>query len=304
MSASATREQSAFLDELVAARFLLPSGVAGLFGRGERLEDIRLAFERLFAELVAATGPADQMRFPPLLPRHQLEAVGYLNSFPHLAAAVSSFAADEDSPSAEGEHRTLVEKPTDLVLCPAACYPVYPTVAARGRLPQGGLLVDAGGAYVFRNEPSPDPARLQIFHQRELVRLGGPDQVLAWRDEWCERSLRFLRGLGLEAEYDVATDPFFGHGGRMLAASQREQRLKLEILVPIAGPEPTAVASFNYHQEHFAGVFGIETADGNVAHTACVGLGEERIALALLRAHGLDSAEWPGEVREQLWQPV
>ena len=27
---------------------------------------------------------------------------------------------------------------TDLVLTPAACYPVYPAIAARGALPAGG----------------------------------------------------------------------------------------------------------------------------------------------------------------------
>ena len=75
----------------------------------------------------------------------------------------------------------------------------------------------------------------------------------------------------------------------MLAASQREQELKFELIVPIAGPEPTAVASFNYHQDHFASAYGIELADGARAHTACLGFGLERIALALFRAHGLDA---------------
>jgi seryl-tRNA synthetase len=87
----------------------------------------------------------------------------------------------------------------------------------------------------------------------------------------------------------------------MLAASQRQQELKFEILVPIAGPEPTAVASFNYHREHFAETYGIELAGGGVAHTACLGFGHERIVLALLRTHGLDPAGWPAAVREELW---
>ena len=87
----------------------------------------------------------------------------------------------------------------------------------------------------------------------------------------------------------------------MLAASQRQQALKFEILVPIAGPEPTAVASFNYHQTHFAEVFGIELADGGRAHTSCLGFGLERIALALFRAHGLDRETWPDQVRAELW---
>ena len=38
-------------------------------------------------------------------------------------------------------------------------------------------------------------------------------------------------------------------------------------------------------------------ADGEVAHSACVGFGMERIALALFRTHGLDPATWPVSVR-------
>jgi seryl-tRNA synthetase len=276
----------AFLDELVGAGLVIPSGVQGIVGRGEVFERIRLAFERLYAARVVASGDYEQMRFPPVIPRRLLEQYGYLDSFPQLAAAVHAF-----EPAGA----------TDLVMCPAACYPVYPAIASRGPLPEGGLAVDGGGAYVFRNEPSPDPARLQIFHQRELVRIGTPEEVLAWRDEWSTRGLELLQLLGLDAKLEIANDPFFGHGGRLMAAGQRELRLKFELLVPIAGPEPTAVASFNYHQEHFGEACGITTADGGTAHTACVGFGEERISLALLRAHGLDPAAWPDAVREQLW---
>ena len=57
----------------------------------------------------------------------------------------------------------------------------------------------------------------------------------------------------------------------------------------IAGPEPTALASFNHHRDHFGSTYGIELADGGTAHTACLGFGHERIVLALLRTHGLDT---------------
>jgi seryl-tRNA synthetase len=111
-----------------------------------------------------------------------------------------------------------------------------------------------------------------------------------------------LRRLGLPASSDVASDPFFGRTGRMMAAQQVEQRLKFEILVPVISKEkPTAVCSFNWHQEHFSGKFGIRTGSERLAHTACLGFGLERVALALVKEHGFDPQRWPGEVRALLW---
>jgi seryl-tRNA synthetase len=77
--------------------------------------------------------------------------------------------------------------------------------------------------------------------------------------------------------------------------------LKFELLVPIeSGDEPTACMSFNYHQDHFASMWGIELASGEAAHTACVGFGMERLALALFKHHGLDVGAWPSSVRAAL----
>ena len=137
---------------------------------------------------------------------------------------------------------------------------------------------------------------------REFIRVGAPEAVQAWRDTWLQRGLALLQGLGLPAASDVANDPFFGRSGRMMAASQRDQRLKFEIVVPvISADKPTAICSFNLHQEHFTSVFGIRRHDGTTAHTACLGFGLERVTLALIKTHGFDLARWPDDMRAQLW---
>jgi seryl-tRNA synthetase len=302
----ATPDQATFRHDLLAAGLLIDGGEPGVYGRGPVFEDVRRAVDARIDRAGVPDG-AEQLRFPPVLPRRHFETSGYLKSFPHLAGSIFSFEGDEAEAATQYEAAAHHEDwsgfqgQTDLVLVPAACYPVYPAVAARGPLPVDGTTVDAGGAYVFRHEPSHDPARLQMFHQREMVRIAGPEAVADWRDAWRERALDLLHGVGLEARPDVASDPFFGRAGRMLARSQRQQELKWEILVPIAGPEPTAVASFNYHGDHFASAFGLTRADGGEVHTSCLGFGLERITLALLSAHGLDPAGWPDGVRGELW---
>jgi seryl-tRNA synthetase len=301
----ATPEQAAFLRELVAAGLLVETGVPGIYGRGAAFEDVRERFDDVVSRAAAGEG-AEPLRFPPVLPRHQLEVAGYLKSFPHLAGSVFSFEGTEADALVQHERAERHEdwsefqRMTDLVLMPAVCYPVYPAVAARGPLPDGGVTIDPGAAYAFRREPSGDPARLQMFHMRELVRIAEPNAVVAWRERWRDRSLELLLGLGLDVAFDVASDPFFGRAGRMLAASQRQQELKFEILADIAG-SPTAIASFNYHRDHFSAAFEIERAGGGEVHTACLGFGQERIVLALLDRHGLDPATWPAAVRRELW---
>jgi seryl-tRNA synthetase len=301
----ATAEQTALLRELVDRRLLIETGVPGVYGRGEDFERVREGVAALVTRTAAPEHP-EQLRFPPVLPRRDLETVGYLKSFPHLAGSVFAFdgseaqAAEQYERASRHEDWSEHQQMSELVLTPAACYPVYPAIAARGRLAPKGVTIDAGGAYVFRHEPSGDPARLQMFHQREIVRIGEPETVQAWRDGWRDRAVELLGAVGLDVQLDVATDPFFGRSGRMLAASQREQQLKFEVLTPIAGPEPTAVASFNYHQEHFASAYGLELADGGCAHTACLGFGLERITIALLKTHGFEISRWPAEVRREL----
>jgi seryl-tRNA synthetase len=303
---AATSQQQEFLHELIAHGHFLPSGEPGIYGRGMAFERVRTGLDDLITRVGAADQP-ERPRFPPVIPRRMLEKLGYLKSFPQLCGAVFSFAgkgaaALELADKAErGEDWSSYLSMTNVALVPAACYPAYPVIAQRGPLPQGGVTLDLGGCYVFRNEPSGDPARLQMFHQRELVRIGEAAEVYAWRERWMARARSIYEQIGLGATIDTASDPFFGRGGKLMADSQRQQALKFEALVQIASPEPTAVSSFNLHQEAFGLAFGIQLHNGRTASSSCVGFGLERITLALFRTHGMETASWPQEVQTRLW---
>lgn len=289
---------------LIEHGLIIPSGVKGAYGRGAVFEDILQRFNDLVSRLTKADG-AEELAFPPVLPRAQLERLDYLDNFPQLAGSVHSFSGNDARARElstlvhDGERWEHLLEPTELMLTPAACYPVYPCFS--GLLPEGGRLVTVLG-WVFRHEPSDEPTRLQSFRMREFIRVGKPQEVVSWRDAWLQRGLDLLTGLGLPAQSDVAADPFFGRVGKIMASNQVDQRLKFEILVPVISVEkPTAVCSFNWHQDHFSSRYGIRTADESMAHTACLGFGLERVTLALIKAHGFEPRAWPQAIREQLW---
>jgi seryl-tRNA synthetase len=246
------------------------------------------------------------LRFPPVMNRAQLEKSGYLNSFPNLLGCVCGLHGTEReinaavSRSGTGENWTKSLSPSDLVLSPAACYPVYPIAASRGPLPRGGLRFDVA-ADCFRREPSRHLDRLQSFRMREYVCIGSPEYVSGFRERWMVRAQEIARSVGLTFRLDYASDPFFGRVGQMKAVSQKQQSLKFELLVPLRSEEqPTACMSFNYHRDHFGTTWGITDASGEPAHTGCVAFGMDRLAVAMFHTHGTDLAKWPEEVRQTL----
>jgi seryl-tRNA synthetase len=303
MSDTQTLNRDLTLEALFEAGLFIDTGTAGLHGRSGAFEAVVNGLEALI------THPADGaevMRFPPAMGRKHFAKSGYFKNFPHLSGCVHSFCGTEKDHAGvlkamnNGEAWGEDFAPTEVVLTPAACYPLYPMTAARGPLPHDGALYDVQ-SFCFRHEPSQDPGRLQMFRQREYVRIGTAEQVLAFRALWLTRSQAMMQSLDLPHTVDVANDPFFGRAGKLMAASQREHELKFELLAPIASSDnPTACVSFNYHQQYFGLNWGIVTEDGAPAHTACVGFGLERTALALMRRHGLKPASWPVAVKDHL----
>jgi len=298
--------KGAYRDELIAAGLLISTGVDGIYGRSARFEQVVDALQDSITRMTTPDKP-ELMRFPPLLSRKDFLDSGYLKGFPHLAGTVHCFCGNE------ADHRRLLEcveegkdwsdmqEAAEVVVTPAACYPIYPIVARRGPLPAEGLLVDVS-SYCFRHEPSIDPCRMQMFRMRENVRIGTAEQVLAFREDWLKRGFAWVEKLELPVAIDLANDPFFGRAGKLMAVGQIDQQLKFEMLVPVTSEEnPTACVSCNYHITHFSEIWPLRDQNGEMAHTSCVAFGIERITLALFRHHGFDIDSWPAGVRAELW---
>lgn len=300
------KNERRYLDQLLEHGLLISTGVDGLYGRSAVFEDV---VERLSA-LIGAWGvgrDVEVLRFPPAMSRTLLEKSGYLRDFPDLAGTVFTFCGSD------GDHRRLLscidrqedwsdsQRISRIVMTPVACYPAYPVIAARGPLPPEGKTLDIF-SYCFRHEPSLDAERMQLFRQREFVRLGTPEQVEAFRQDWIGHAEKMMRALDLPATIGVANDPFFGRAGRIMADSQRNRQLKFELLIAEINPDkPTACGSFNNHTDRFGKIWGIRTDTGAVAHSGCCGFGLERLALSLFKRHGFDVHAWPATPRAALW---
>src|ERR1700691_3976394 len=132
--------------DAIAEKLLLPTGIDGIYTRTAAFETV---VDALSALISRHREPGTEiLRFPPVMSRRQLETSGYLKSFPHFLGCVCCLDGSEAEirGSVErfeaGEDWTDGLAAADLVLTPAACYPVYPLVAARGGVPAEGLRFD------------------------------------------------------------------------------------------------------------------------------------------------------------------
>src|SRR5215472_5727637 len=164
--------------KLTTETLLHPSGIDGVLACSAVFERVVDCLNLLISHHLAPG--IEVLRFPPVMSRAHIQKSGYLGSFPNLLGAVCCLHGSDTEirGAVEGDRQkgawVGALDATDLVLTPAACYPLYPLVAQRGRVPQAGLLFDVASD-CFRHEPSQQIDRLQSFRMREFVRIGAPD---------------------------------------------------------------------------------------------------------------------------------
>ncbi len=297
------RTTQVFHQSILDAGLLRESGVRGVYHRSfefERIiEGISLSISR-----AGENRSHEQLFCSSVMSRRTLEKCGFLTSFPDLVGSIESFTGNDDDLATlkkrvgGGKDWSDLLTTTSLVMCSAACQNIYPLLTDVP-IPPAGLMYEVK-AQCFRHEPSDDLARMLTFRQHEYVFIGTEHDVrehaVNMRENFCD----VMDGLSIAYEVAVASDPFFGRMGRLLAESQHEKSLKYEFIVPLSSQDRRSIGSANFHEDHFGSSFGLTMTDGSVAHSSCVGFGLERVALALLFEHGVDSSAWPSAIRTQL----
>jgi len=130
-----------YLNELFEAGLLVPSGVPGVYGRGGDFEHVIEQFERLVTAAGRHLDP-EVIRFPPVFNRAHYCRINHVYNFPDLLGSVHTFTGRDREHRAllrrfeEGEDWTGDLAPAEVMMIPAACYPLYPT--ATGPSPRRG----------------------------------------------------------------------------------------------------------------------------------------------------------------------
>lgn len=262
--------------------------------RGPALKLYR-EIERLIAREAMRWSHRQEWLTPGAIALDTLARADYFASFPQWLTTMSHLSDREEElervARAEDPARAVagaVQRP-NCALQPALCYHVYSAFQGK-RLTRARRLTVQGTCWRHEGEFTP-LARGWSFTMREVVQLGGQLQVELFRQQGIRLAHALAEALGLEAQLEAASDPFFAPTARGKALLQRVKALKHELLLPI-GERAVAAASFNHHETFFGEAFEITLPSRKMAHSGCVAFGLERWLLAYLVRHGVEPGNW------------
>ena len=133
--------------------------------------------------------------------------------------------------------------------------------------------------------------RLNTFNMREAIFIGD-EELIKNTYRKCESFAKDIFGkkLNLKFRIKTANDPFFGRTGVKKQIYQRAFTLKLEIQVYLPYVEKyVACGSINNHISTMSDAFQFKSKSGNKYESMCIGIGFERLALAILAQKGFSS---------------
>ncbi|WP_440669452.1 aminoacyl--tRNA ligase-related protein [Candidatus Pelagibacter sp. HIMB1483] len=154
---------------------------------------------------------------------------------------------------------------------------------------------------VFRDEKSNFKTldRLISFSVRDIMFVGDEQFVLRTKNKLVKSLKKFFQTTMLNCRIEVANDPFFISNVNK-KVFQDAMDLKYEIIVEIPFlKKEIAVGSINFHLNTFGKAFKIKRK-GKFIFSGCIGIGFERLLLALYSQHGININKWPKKLKKIL----
>lgn len=265
-------------------------------------------FDRVF-EGFGKPWDAAPVRTPTLITTDVLSKCDYFRSFPqnvtfatHLredTRVIDSFRARHQHLDDVDDHALADMDRPEACLSPAVCYHVYNLFKDKTIAAAPLVFGICGKCFRFESTNISDLRRLWDFTMREVVFIGGRDEVLQEREKSIGMMSEFLESHHLAGEIRTASDPFFVAPDAVSKTYfQLSSDSKFEVSLMLPDDERTAVGSHNYHSDFFGRVFNTNVEGAGPMHSVCVAFGLERWVYAFLQQHGSDPSKWPEPVRQ------
>jgi seryl-tRNA synthetase len=143
-------------------------------------------------------------------------------------------------------------------------------------------------AVCFRCEKTYEPLKRQWnFSMREIVCVGGAEDVKKFLDDCRKDVEELLKKIDLPCKFEPATDPFFNPSRNPKYLAQKLDPVKTEMIF-----QGLAIGSVNFHRNYFGEAFQIQS-DGKESFSGCVAFGLERWVHAIRVRYGTDEEKWP-----------
>jgi len=260
--------------------------------------------------------PEDR-HFPAMLPANVLAKAGYFDSHPNNVSFATHLKNDfdviEDFRQKFGSRSDMHDLSIDSVatphvcLNPAACLPSYFTLE-NTRLEANLVMSWLGRVFRHESKNVEGLERLWEYNVRELVFIGDAEFVLEKKQDSVETICGILDKLELDYRIVSSTDPFFATVSAIRKFYQKSMQAKFEVKLQINAASDSrskgtevAAGSINLHDSFFGERFNITSVSNEIATSACIGLGIERIMLACFSQHGVEPDRWPSELASNIF---
>ena len=287
--------------ELIASRQIVATAPGEYVYQGGFLR-LMQTLDKLAARALGGLGCVDQS-YPAFLVAEPLFALNYFETMSqHIFFPVSLKGSYEEIAAfcarhkrANNHDRRLELRSGEftqprLVASPTVCFHCF-SALTESLVPREGLAF-TGANKCHREERSAlnGLERLQSFTMREGIFVGD-EEFVGQRFEDCMALVKHFYGevLGLKFRIRSANDPFFGRVGSMSQIFQAAMDLKYEVQVYLPyGDRYLACGSVNNHLATMATAFNFRFHDRDKPSpvSMCMGIGFERLALALMAQRG------------------